>query len=401
MAGGRTKHKWLNLMKDAFQRNEKGIILVNETWLINIEEPPKIGGYYYVGSNRQGLVPRKAKEGVGILIPENLGEENWTYKGKNFVAHSIKINEEEIILVNVYVTQESVKQNMQYFQSLRELLVKRTNKNSTIIIGGDFNAHIAEYAETQNVRGDLLKELANQNKLTIVNLTEKCSGKITRNGKSKQGNMEQKGSVIDYVLCYEKALKRIQSMLIDEERMRSKLSDHNLIEVVLKTGYSKYDKRSKKEIVSTNYEKAAELTREHLQRDLANPDNVDYDQFVTVLRGNAEKCTKRITVNEKYGVWTKDIALLDRKKREISRKWRKARNKSDAEAERLFQRFKEVQNDEIKNDSMKFPMKLKQNAPEGMNGSMITSSNAREISEQKGSGITSEKPTEHRKEFLL
>ena len=31
---------------------------------------------------------------------------------------------------------------MQYFQSLRELLVKKTKTNSVVIIGGDFNAHI-------------------------------------------------------------------------------------------------------------------------------------------------------------------------------------------------------------------------------------------------------------------
>ena len=60
-----------------------------------------------------------------------------------------------------------------------------------------------------------------------------------------------------------------------------------------------------------------------------------------MLKGDARRCTKRITINEKYRVWSKYIAF-DRKKREISRYWRKARKKSDAEAERLFQRFKGV-----------------------------------------------------------
>ena len=115
MAGGRTEHKWVNLIKDAFQKNEKGVILVNETWLINMEESPRIEGYYYVGSNRQELLTKNAKEGVGILIPENMGKENWTQKGRNFIAYSIRINGEEIILVSVYVTQEGVKRNMQYF----------------------------------------------------------------------------------------------------------------------------------------------------------------------------------------------------------------------------------------------------------------------------------------------
>ena len=150
-------------------------------------------------------------------------------------------------------------------------------------------------------------------------------------------------------------------MLIDEERKRSILSDHNLLEIVLDIGDSKCTKGSKKEIVSTCFKKAAELTRGDLERALANAEDLDYNQFVGVLKGNAGKCTKRITVNEKHGVWSKDIAKLDRKKREISKSWRKARKRCDAEAEELFQRVKEVQNElskEIKSECAKRDKRL-------------------------------------------
>ena len=39
------------------------------------EETPEIEGYYYIGSNRQGLLTKNAKGGIGVLIPENLREE--------------------------------------------------------------------------------------------------------------------------------------------------------------------------------------------------------------------------------------------------------------------------------------------------------------------------------------
>lgn len=73
MTGGKNnKSKWVNNVRDAFQRNGKGVILVDEIWLTNMEERPNIEGCYYVRSNRQGLLTKKAGEGVGILIPKNL-----------------------------------------------------------------------------------------------------------------------------------------------------------------------------------------------------------------------------------------------------------------------------------------------------------------------------------------
>lgn len=48
------------------------------------------------------------------------------------------------------------------------------------------------------MRGDLLKELANQSKLAIVDLTKKCSGEITRRARSKQNDNKQNGSVMKY-----------------------------------------------------------------------------------------------------------------------------------------------------------------------------------------------------------
>ena len=223
MGGGRTKAKWYNLVNDAFHKNERGIILISETWLVNQEVAPPIEGYYYIGSNREGLSTRQAKEGVGILISENLGEVIWTEKGRNFIAHSMKVSGIEYIIISVYVTHESLKKNMEIFQNLRKLLNKRVKKDTRVIVGGDFNAHISEFAETQNVRGSLLKNLANQNKLTIVNMTTKCRGKATR-----------KEAVLDYVLCNDNALENVLEMEIDEKRTRSTISDHNMINLELR-----------------------------------------------------------------------------------------------------------------------------------------------------------------------
>ena len=100
--------------------------------------------------------------------------------------------------------------------------MNKVKTDTRVVIGGDFNAHISEFAESQNVRGSLLKDLVSQNKLTIVNMTTKCRGKATR-----------KEAVLDYVLCNDNALENILEMVIDEKRIRSTISDHNMINLEL------------------------------------------------------------------------------------------------------------------------------------------------------------------------
>ena len=65
---------------------------------MNQEVAPHIDGYYYTGSNREGLSNRHAREGVGILIPEHLNR--------------------------------SVKKDMNIFQSLRKLLNKKVKRDT-------------------------------------------------------------------------------------------------------------------------------------------------------------------------------------------------------------------------------------------------------------------------------
>ena len=82
-------------------------------------------------------------------------------------------------------------------------------------------------------------------------------------------------------------------MHVDEERVRSILSDHNLIEIRVDVGASRPVKRRRKEIITTNYEKAAALIREYLQGELAVTAEISYDQLINALKENAERCTQR------------------------------------------------------------------------------------------------------------
>ena len=109
-----------------------------------------------------------------------------------------------------------------------------------ILVSGDMNAHISQFAERQNVRGDLLMELAERNQLEILNLSSKCKGRYTRKN-------EHSKSVIDYVLCNQAMQNLVREMEIDEDQLRSQISDHCMINVVLEIPVKdKGEKREKK-----------------------------------------------------------------------------------------------------------------------------------------------------------
>ena len=75
LAGGRTKDKWKKLIYNAYGGGKEGIILLNETKLMNEETPHNIGGYQFTGSNRNGKSGKHAKAGTGILLPESINDE--------------------------------------------------------------------------------------------------------------------------------------------------------------------------------------------------------------------------------------------------------------------------------------------------------------------------------------
>ena len=63
--------------------------------------------------------------------------------------------------------------------------------------------------------GRQLRDLIERESLTLLNTSQLCSGAITRNRVTKQG--EEK-SILDYILTCEQLARFLEGMLIDEER---------------------------------------------------------------------------------------------------------------------------------------------------------------------------------------
>ena len=108
-----------------------------------------------------------------------------------------------------------------------EITEKR--KEGEIMIFTDGNAKINILNEGISRNGRLLLEVINECELDILNLTDKCKGRITRLNRGKK----DENSAIDFVLTGQEITHTVQEMLIDEDEhflLKGKApTDHNSI----------------------------------------------------------------------------------------------------------------------------------------------------------------------------
>ena len=141
-------------------------------------------------------------------------------KDCNMVISEIEVNNPDIlcvkiatkitqmIIITVYVSvlnkQEDKIRNMKIQKEMEKLLMD-FNEDKILIIG-DFNGHIKEIGkQKENYNGKVMKNLVDRHSLEILNLSEKCEGKITWKRASQS-------STIDFALANEKALTDFKRM---------------------------------------------------------------------------------------------------------------------------------------------------------------------------------------------
>ena len=174
-----------------------------------------------------------------------------------------------------------------------------------VIILGDFNAHIGNdedgiegNIEKINQNGKLLRSLIERRCLYVINGTEKCSGKWTR--EDPNGSK----SIIDYVIANENAIDDVENMIIDEEHEfkisrfvktrkgnQEKPSDHNTVFFEL------HGHKSKK----INIIKRWNFKNENSMKKY-------YDE--TNHLKMKETWTQNGNINEKYRKWSKQIKAI-------------------------------------------------------------------------------------------
>lgn len=91
-----------------------------------------------------------------------------------------------------------------------------------VLIMGDFNGHLVEFETRDDHNGTMMRHLADDFELTILNSREDCEGQYTWTVRGLQ-------SCIDNALASKGLGSRLQKMIVDEEGEWSVGSGHNSI----------------------------------------------------------------------------------------------------------------------------------------------------------------------------
>ena len=272
------------------------------------------------------------------------------------IATRIEVDHRAFRVILGYGPQESdpVEVREHFFTELEIELTESKTAGDLPLIIGDMNSKV-EQVDGQIVpmsgNGKLLKELAENQELEILNFDKRCQGKWTHVVRTTKAM-----SVLDYVLADCNISKNIEKMIIDEEclfcpfaaKKKKKLitaqySDHNSIITTLVLPYSKKKggEHQSWRLTEEGLHKFHALTcEETFPIDVDGEGQIKYDNFEKLLRSTMDNCFRKSKprrdqqFNKKYTTMYKKLMSFAKKgkaQRKVARTYVEAIKKSNVE----------------------------------------------------------------------
>ena len=194
----------------------------------------KVEGYTFCGKSGK----TKNCGGVGILVKDDLKHiitPHEPFHDIELFWVSIRQKNKKPIYCGIYYGKQescSVQDMKNEMEKLCEEILEK-KKDGEILFFTDGNAKIDILSEGFSRNGRLLSNVVSECELDIMNLSDKCAGKITR---LNRGKRDEK-SAIDFVFTSQEISHYVAEMLIDEDEnylLKGKApTDHNSIIVKL------------------------------------------------------------------------------------------------------------------------------------------------------------------------
>ena len=312
MNGGNTdKYKWADIELHILKEEMVSVMMLCETHLVGKQVPPRISGFKWQGSNRNTGPGRRGQGGVGILIAEHMPIERCD-SGNDWVAVTTTIAKQRIVFVSIYMRHASVDINRQLVNELKTYITRHCG-GAMVVVGGDWNAHISAFSEREDHRGRLLEQFALELGLQILNTTEKCQGRYTR-----------QRAVLDYVLCSSEGYHLIENMLVDDSRQIYTRSDHNVIITRMKIPLGNA-KGGVHRVTIVDTSKAAREVAVSLNEE--NTANRDYATLKDSIRRAAEKNSKRVLKRTHLIYLSREVREAVKARRAVKKSLKEARAK--------------------------------------------------------------------------
>lgn len=215
--------------------NKAAIVGVSETWLKGGEYVEVDDDFVWIGKNRKH--DAVGGGGVGLCIRRD----------SNLVYEEIKGETEDVILIRV---KEKGKQKWEYLigvvyfevegrqdgwgknvritEYVNQEVIKAKREKQKVMIGGDFNGHIYELDGREDRNGRLVKLMAEDNELELLNCTIEGMDRHTW----ERGDLQ---THIDYVLMCEEGKNVLEAGYVTEIGEGVGI-DHAGVGVILKVG---------------------------------------------------------------------------------------------------------------------------------------------------------------------
>ena len=250
-ANTRGLHSKKICIQDMLDENKPDIFLLTETQLKS-DMGIKFKGYCFFGKQRTS----STGGGVGILVKEELKTiiaPYYSERNLEIIWVTLKSsNNRPIFFGSYYGKQESCpKAEIETEMMQIQEEIKTLKNEGEIFLAMDGNGKIGILNEKTSRNGQYLLSMFEQTELYIINESEKCEGKITRQNPRKPSEV----SAIDFIVTSAEVESYIQNMKIDEEgllKVKGKNeSDHNTITVNMKISHENRT-QGKKETIQLN-----------------------------------------------------------------------------------------------------------------------------------------------------
>ena len=242
---------------------------------------------------------------------------DWTEKGEDWVAQAFTVGKQRWVAVSFYIAHNNRDSNKKIFDSMKHLIYYKCGNQDHIVLGGDANAHLEQLGGDKNHRGRLLEEFAIECGLTILNTTDKCKGRFTR-----------EKSAIDYILVNNRALSMVLGMHIDEMQEITAISDHNLLSLCCKCPTSR-PRQPARTVARVNTRAAAEQIGSQLERHNATG-HVYYENLRCAVKRGLRRHCQSVRITEKPMVYSIELSGLERARKQKNKQWRLARRTEGA-----------------------------------------------------------------------
>ena len=287
-------------LTEILNENKPHLFFLTETQMRS-DSNEQIDGYTFFGRKRNGGLGG----GVAFLARNDIKSNLMThYSERNIeiIWTSIRRKAHPPIFIGTYYGKQETRTNKEEIEKEMELLMEEIEEQKNegeILLTMDGNAKIGLLNESVSRNGKLLLKLIEETKLVIMNRSEKCKGRITRQNTKNKDEF----SAIDFVLVTDPVEKWIKQMEIDEKGLYKisgrNQTDHNTI--IIDMTIANLDQIKPTKRVGWNI-RAPEEKWKRFEEELRRT----YESAMKILENN------NLEMEEKYNKWYTQIEMAAR-----------------------------------------------------------------------------------------